>query len=412
MSKVWLIAQHQIRQEVSKRSFLLILFSLPLFLALTVGLGYLTSRLDEESVTLGYVDLADLLAQMPAEPEQGDVQLMPFDSPEAARAALEAGEIDAYYVLMADYATTRQAELVYFEPPGLDAMRTFQDVVRLNLVADQPPAVADRLLSGANVTVRAIENNRRFPDGGPGAGQFVPLIVAVIFAFLVLTTSGYMMEAVVEEKENRTIEIVVSSVSTTEMMTGKIVGAIGIALMQLAVWLAFLVGAVWLGSNVLAIDWLQDITLNWRDLLAIVAVALPCYLFIAALTTLVGATLVESQEAQQVGPLLFILLLLPMYVLVPIIQHPNAPLSLALSFFPLTSAMTIAFRSLFIEVPMWQVVLSAAIALGSGLFTVWLAGGAFRMSMLLYGKRLRWRDLFGGKNKGESIRPHLSEAST
>jgi len=404
MSKVWLIAQHQIRQEVSKRSFLLILFSLPLFLALTVGLGYLTSRLDEESVTLGYVDLADLLAQMPAEPEQGDVQLMPFDSPEAARAALEAGEVDAYYVLPADYATTRQAELVYFEPPGLDAMRTFQDVVRLNLVADQPPAVADRLLSGANVTVRAIENNRRFPDGGPGAGQVVPLIVAFIFAFLVLTTSGYMMEAVVEEKENRTIEIVVSSVSTTEMMTGKIVGAIGIALMQLAVWLAFLVGAVWLGSNVLAIDWLQDITLNWRDLLAIVAVAMPCYLFIAALTTLVGATLVESQEAQQIGPLLFILLLLP------ILQHPNSPLSLGLSFFPVTSVMTIAFRSLFSEVPMWQVVLSAAIALGSGVFTVWLAGGAFRMSMLLYGKRLRWRDLFGGKNKDGPVRPHLSEA--
>jgi ABC-2 type transport system permease protein len=410
MSKVWLIAQHQIRQEVSKRSFLLILFSLPLFLAVTVGLGYLASRLDEESVTLGYVDQADLLAQMPAEPEQGDVRLVPFDSPEAARAALEAGEVDAYYVLMADYATTRQAEIVYFEPPGLDAMRTFQDVVRLNLVADQPPAVADRLLSGANVTVRATENNRRFPDGGPGAGQFVPLIVAVIFAFLVLTTSGYMMEAVVEEKENRTVAIIVSSVSTTEMMTGKIMGALGIALMQLAVWLAFLVGAVWLGSNVLAIDWLQDITLNWRDLLVIVAIALPCYLFIAALTTLVGATLVESQEAQQVGPLLFILLLLPMYLLLPIIQHPNGPLSLGLSFFPVTSVMTVAFRSLFIEVPMWQVVLSAAIALGSGVVTVWLAGGAFRMSMLLYGKRLRWRDLFSGKNKDRPVRPHLSEA--
>jgi len=106
MSKVWLIARHQFRGEVSKRSFLLVLFSLPLFLTFTIGLGYLTVRLEEESTALGYVDQVGLLVETAAQPEEDDVRLIPFDTPEAARAALEAEEIDAYYVLPADYADT------------------------------------------------------------------------------------------------------------------------------------------------------------------------------------------------------------------------------------------------------------------------------------------------------------------
>jgi len=394
MSKVWLIARHQFRQEVSRRSFFLVLFSMPLFLTLSIGLGYLVSRLEQQSTTLGTVDQAGLLVKTLAEPEEYDVRLVPFDTPQIARAALEAGQIDAYYVLAADYADTHRAELVYLKPPHRHAMRHFQNLVRLNLMAGQSPAVVERLLSGANLTVRATESKRDFPAGGPSAGQFVPLTAAAIFAFLVLTTSGYVMEVVVEEKENRTIEIVVSSVSPAQMMTGKMIGALGIALMQLAVWLAFLAGAVWLGGSVLEVDWLQNVNPNWRDILMIVVVALPSYLCIAALMTVVGATLVESQEAQQAGPLFFLLLFVPMYLLVPIAENPNGPLSLGLSFFPVTSVVTIAIRSVFAEIPVWQTALSAVSSLVSGTVMVWLAGKAFRMSMLRYGQRLSWRELF------------------
>ena len=393
MFKMWLIARYQLGQEVRNRSFFLVLFSMPLFLTLVIGLGYLVSRLEQKSTILGYVDPAGLLGRMPAEPEDSDVRLVPFDTPQAARAALEEGQVDAYYLLSADSAGAHQAELVYREPPHPSAMRRFEYVARFNLMADQPPAVAERALSGSNLTVRATGSNRDFPAGGPSGGQFVPLFAAAIYAFLVLTTAGYMMQVVVEEKENRTIEIMVSSVSPAQMMTGKIAGALGIALMQLAVWLAFLVGAKWLGGTVLEIEWLQSIDLDWGDMLPIIAVALPSYLCIAALMTIVGTTLVESQETQQAGPLFFMLLFVPMYLLVPITENLNGPLSLGLSLFPVTSVVTIAIRSVFAEIPGWQTALSAIIALVSGTVMVWLAGKAFRMNMLRYGQRLRWREL-------------------
>jgi ABC-2 type transport system permease protein len=137
----------------------------------------------------------------------------------------------------------------------------------------------------------------------------------------------------------------------------------------------------------------------------IVLIAVPSYLFIAALMTTVGTTLVEGQEAQQAGPLLFLPLLLPAYLLIPIARNLNGPLSLGLSFFPVTAVTTMAVRSVFMEIPGWQIAVSAAIALGGGLGMVWLAGKAFRISMLSYGRRLKLRDLFahgalGGERTG------------
>jgi len=175
---------------------------------------------------------------------------------------------------------------------------------------------------------------------------------------------------------------------------GEIVGALGIALMQLAVWLVCLAGAVWVGGGLLGIGWLQDVNPNWRDVLAIVAVALPTYLFMAALMTIVGSTFTDVQEAQQAGPFFFFLLFLPTYLAIPLIQHPHSPLSVGLSLLPVTSVMTIAIRSLFLQVPAWEIAASAAIASACGVLAVWLASKAFRMSLLRYGQRLKWRDLF------------------
>ena len=395
MYKVWLIARHQYAEEVFKRSFLIALLSLPLFLAVSIGSGYLTQRFERKRTTLGYVDQAGLLSEASAVPETRDVRIVRFETAEEARIALDAGQADAYYILSADYADTHGAELVYFEPPDYRATRYFRDIVRQKLLDGQSPATTERALYGANVTVRATEYKRDFPLRGPGVNQLVPLIAAVIFAFLVLTASGTLMQAVVVEKENRTMEVIVSSVSPGKMMAGKIIGMIGMALTVLLVWLAFFAGAVWLGRFVLEIGWLQTAEPNWIDVLKVVIVAFPSFLFIAALMATVGATMVEVHEVQQAGALFFFPLFLPVYFLVTMAKSPDSVLSIGLSLFPLTSVTTLALRSMMREIPWWQIGASAAVALASGIAMVWLAGRAFRVGMLRYGKRLRLRDLLG-----------------
>jgi ABC-2 type transport system permease protein len=186
-------------------------------------------------------------------------------------------------------------------------------------------------------------------------------------------------------------------------MAGKIIGALGIALLQLVVWVVCLVLAIWLGGDVLEIDWLQDIQPNWRDIGMIVIAALPTYLFMGALTTMIGSTMVDSQEVQQLGGFAFLVLFLPVYLVVPFIRDPNGLLAVAFSLFPPTAVVTIAIRSLLFEVPAWQIALSAAVALACGVGAVWLAGKAFRLSMLRYGQRLRLRDLLARRSRSKPV---------
>ena len=320
MSKLWLVARYHFLQETTKRSFLIVLFSLPLFLAFIVGLGLLFENVQRQSVTLGYVDPAGLLVNVQATVERrADVRLMDFDTPEAALAAVNAGQIDAYIVLPADYPATRAGGA------GLSQGAERRGPARL--LQRRAPERAGRTARRGRRTRACGRRHHHalaqracatIPTGGPSAGQIVPLIAAAIFTFLVLTTSDFMLQALVSEKENRTIEVIVSSVSPAEMMAGKIVGAIGIALLQLAVWLICLVAAAWVGGNLLDVAWLRSVQIGWRDLLLLMAVALPAYFCIAALMTLLGTMMGEGQEAQQASGLL-----LPAAVAAHLPDHPH-----------------------------------------------------------------------------------------
>ncbi|MFN2189970.1 MAG: HDOD domain-containing protein, partial [Candidatus Promineifilaceae bacterium] len=132
-----------------------------------------------------------------------------------------------------------------------------------------------------------------------------------------------------------------------------------------------------------------------HDIGKVVLVALPTYLCIAALMTIIGSSLIDNQEANQAAMLSMVVLFMPIYAFVPLATNPNGALALALTFFPTTGITTVALRSLFMEVPSWQIALSAAIALAAAIFLIWLAGRSFRLAMLRYGQRLKFSELFG-----------------
>jgi ABC-2 type transport system permease protein len=243
------------------------------------------------------------------------------------------------------------------------------------------------------VNFRAENHGREYPGGDPSAGSIVPLITAVVFIFVILSTSGLMTDAVVREKENRTMEIVLTSVSPGQMMTGKILGIGATALTQLVVWVLCLVGAVWLAANVLDVEWVQNVTPVWTDLLKLAAIAAPTFLLIAAVMATIGSTIAEPQEAQQLGGLLFLLLFSPIYLIIPIMQNPNGGLALALSLVPVTSVLANAMRMISYNVPVAQVAAASGIGFLAAGVMIWVAGKALRVGMLRYGRRVRLREV-------------------
>ncbi len=386
MSKIWLVAERQFKKEVFQRGFLLALIAMPLFLGFTAAMGWLGERMRQQTTTLGYVDQGNALGQMPATLDD-QVSLVRFDTPEAARAALESGQIDAYYALPADYPQSQRTELVYMQ--GFDGGWAFTQAVRRNLLAAETQAVAERALAGPEMAVHATSLNKTVTMGSPGLQEFLPLIMAALFAFLVMTVAATLMEAMAAEKQNRTIEIVVSSISPGQMMAGKIIGVVGMALLLAASWVTILLVFAWFGANIMAWDWLQGISIDGRDLALLLMVALPSFVCMAALMVALGATVVDAQEAQQLGAVAFLIIFVPIYLFFVFGDNPNGPLAIAFSLFPLTSVSTLAVRSMFMQVPTAQFLAAALIALVSAVIMIWLAGKLFRANMLRYGQGLR-----------------------
>ena len=396
MHKLGRIAIHEYRLNVFKRSFLLTLMSVPLIIALNVALGfYLESRGDDDS-PVGYVDRAGLLADPIPAPVSGSrepLAFLPFSTEQEARTALESGQIQAFFAIPAGYPETRDATLLYLEEPGGSAIRQLYDFIQINLLADRPAGVARRAaLIGEGVIKRSLDGSREVPDEGPSFGIIMPMLIGFAFLFLFLMNAGYLMQAVVEEKENRTMEVVVTSVSPGQLIGGKVLGVVAVGLTQLTTWAAVGIVAVVVASAA-GIEWFQDASLDWDLILATVALAIPAYLCTAALMTAIGATTTSTQESQATGAIFFILHVVPLYLAWLIIDTPNAAVPTLLSFLPFTALLTVILRNIFASVPAWQVAVAVGLQVLYAAAALWLASRAFRLGMLQYGQRLNWRKL-------------------
>jgi ABC-2 type transport system permease protein len=181
------------------------------------------------------------------------------------------------------------------------------------------------------------------------------------------------------------------------MIAGKVLGIVAISLLQFATWVGFGIAAVLIGGNVLGLEWFQNPVLEWGTILKMFAIAVPSYITASALMFALGSTVAELQEGQSVGALFFMLHMLPLYAIVHLIETPNSLVATLMSVAPFTSLMAIGLRSLFTVVPLWQFLTSLLIQWTCALAALWFASKAFRLGMLLYGKRLRLSEILKRK---------------
>lgn len=398
MNKLWQVAIYEYKRHVLQKRFIWVLVSVPLLLAFMIGLGFLINFIENNDDPVGYVDHAGLLADplhLPDSSRFSDpVRMIAFENEETARAALDVEEIQAYYVLSPDYYETNSVQLYYNQAPGENAREDFWNFMQLNLLAAHPPEIAQRAEQGANFTIRTLDGVREF--GSDDWINFVlPFFAGLAFIILIFTSSGYLMNAVVQEKENRTIEILVTSVSSNRLIAGKVLGIMGVSLTQFLSWAAFGIVAVLLAQFYFELTWLENLKLDSTAILLMVLALIPAYVMVAALMTALGASVAQSQEAQQMTALITLPIMSPYWLAALILQSPNSPLVTALTLFPLTSPTTITMRAALTQIPAWQAVSSVALLILSAAGAMWLAAKAFHLGMLRYGKRLTWKELLG-----------------
>ncbi len=398
MAKIWHIIKYEYSRHVFQKRFLFSLLSLPMAVIAMVGVVLLMGVFSMDSTPVGYIDHSGILADPLRLETSGDIfdpliEFRAYQDEDLARTDLEAGEIQAYYILPEDYVESLSVELFYLEEPGSGVQSQFRSFVRRNLMEAEniDPQLEKRLSEGSLVTVEALDGSRTMRED-QWFLIFTPFIAGILYIIVVMTSGGYLMQAVVEEKENRTMEIVITSVTPGQLMTGKIIGNIAIGLTQLVIWLLF----GWLGLVVGGYFWpvLQDFSLPANYILILIVLLLPSFVMISALMAAIGATMTEMREAQQISGMFSISTTIPFYVSSMIMMNPNGTLATVLSFFPLTSPITILMRMGFAVVPTWQIALNIVLLVIFAVLAIWFAGRAFRMGMLQYGKKLSLKEIF------------------
>jgi ABC-2 type transport system permease protein len=390
MRNFWLVARHEYRRTVGRRAFLLLTLAIPVGLAALIALVVAIETGGKSTLPIGYVDQAGVLeadAQASLPDAEERVPVRAFADEEAARAALEQEEIQAFFVLPPTYPESLATDVYYLEePPGEAAWEDFDDFVRANLVRPYPEAVQVRLLEGTEVIVRDIASGRAFRSGPE---LVVPVIGSILFFVATMMASGYMLQVVADEKENRTMEVMLTSVTPGQLILGKAVGLLAAALTQLGIYVVTGVVTVILARPF--VPDLAEMTVPWGYLGVMALFFVPAYALIAAIMVALGSAVTEVQQGQQVAGLLNLVFALPLLLVVMILRDPGAPVVVFFSLFPPTAFMTIALRWGLGTVPVWQLGVSWVLLVATAGGVFWLAAKVFRAGMLRYGQPLSLR---------------------
>jgi ABC-2 type transport system permease protein len=398
MNKTFTILKHEFRQTFKSRSFIIITLALPLLAILGLGIyqgvqhWYHPATPQEEKI--GYIDQTGMFGNYTSQP---GVMFILYPGEQQAKDALLSKNIKEYFVISSDYLSsgliTRYTTSREPTPSAKTTEQITNFLVSNMLGGEVSPQVLDRVKTPVLLASIRLDESGEIVPGQDVVGSFVvPIVFALLFMISIFFASGFLFQSVTEEKENRVIEILLSSISSRQLLVGKVLGLGAAGLIQVVVWLITLIVFSQVAKGI--IPALSDLSIpasliGWGLLYFVLG-----YLLFAALYAGVGSISASAREGQGWSTIFVLPAILPYYFSYFIISSPESAASRALTFFPLTSPITSMMRLASHAMPPWEIALSLIILLGSIALTMWLAAKIFRVFLLMYGKRPALRAIF------------------
>jgi ABC-2 type transport system permease protein len=397
MRKFWLVAKQEYLKRVRKKSFIAGTLLFPIIFGIIIAVTIFIIERDKNTKPLGYVDHSGVLARglLPElEDDEEMIAMVAYPNQDVALTALEAGEIQAFQVIPENYLESHKVDLYYWEEyPDRSVLDEFNDFMRENLLPAESGEIQKRIIEGVNLTLQSADGTRKFNQESGFITVLFPMAVAMFFIFAEMGASGYFLQAITDEKENRTMEIAITSISPLQLIGGKSMGLIAVALTQITIWLTTIVITLMLAAQIF--PELQGLELPWEILLVFIFFFVPTYALIGGIMTAIGGAVTELQEGQQISGILSLLFTFPLFLTAQVLADPNSSFLIFLSYWPTTSFLMITLRWGLTIIPIWQIILSWFILVFSGALIVWIASRIFRLGMLRYGKRLSLKAVIG-----------------
>ncbi len=404
MRNVFLVIRHEVDAVLRKPSFWLMTFLFPAFIIAITIVSQVVARTAFEDLegnplsggggpAIGYVDHAGVIARLPEGLPPGLLEAFPDEA--SARAALEAGRVSQYYVVPADFIASGDLVLIDSEFSPFSTFTTsslFEYLIRFNLVGDS--ALANLVLD-PTLSVRSEALAPEPPrDASDPLSFFVPFAVLFIFFFVITTSSGFMLQSVSKEKENRVMEVLLISLRPRELMLGKVVGLGLVALFQMAIWLGGGLLALDRGTSLLGVAGSFELPpgfVVWALLYFVLG-----YLTYASLLGAIGALAPSAREGTQFTFVAMLPLMIPLWVNPVFTESPDGALATILSLFPLTAPTSMITRLAASSVPIEQLLIGLAGLAVTAYVFVLLSARFFRADTLLSTSRFNWRRMVSG----------------
>jgi ABC-2 type transport system permease protein len=434
MSKMFAVLRREYLQAVRKKSFIIITLAMPLLMAALFFIPSMIAMkgLGEKNVVVvdgtgrlqTALERADAFAPKRSRGEPSEIEKMAeqsqknvpvgnlrtryvsaadADPREVAQPFLDRmsakdkeDPIDGVLVIPTTVFESSEATLTYFSRSSTDLMaqerlgRGINDEIQKSRLTERGIEAGEIDTILRRVRVDAVQLTRAGEEKMGGEMNF---LIGFLFAALLLIPSLVygveVMRGIVQEKTDRVVEVLVSSLTPMQLLSGKILGLAAVGLTQLAVWLLMggIFGGYSAGIAAMATDFNLLQFLRPAVFVYFVVFFLLAYLIYVSFYAIAGAICNSEKEAQQfVSPVIFILML-PWFLMMPIIMNPDSSLSVGLSLFPLFAPITMFARILVSEPATWQIILAIVLSIATIYVLFWITAKIFRVGILSYGKR-------------------------
>lgn len=245
--------------------------------------------------------------------------------------------------------------------------------------AGYDPATIDALTSVPRVRSTTVTEQGE-TETNEAIQMLLPLGMMALLMIAVMTGGSYLMTTTIEEKSSRVVEVLLAAVSPRQLMTGKVLGQLGVGLLLMVVYSGLGIGAL---SAFSLLSFLEPATIVYLMIFFLLA-----YFMIGSFMAAVGAAVNELREAQSLQTPVMLVVMIPWLLWLPISRDPHAPWVVALSLIPPINpfAMLLRITSATTEpVPTWQILLSIGLGIVGVYISIWLCAKIFRVGILLHG---------------------------
>ena len=375
MSKTWQVIRFEVIRSLKKPSFWLAALLVPILLGFYIFIAALSgynageaieAGVDTADMTLGVFDEAKYLAiKTFVNTKEEKQELKDYPSKEAGISDVKNDKIDIFYYLPAKFAEEHTVE-IYVKPDTVSVFNDYANPIRSLLSATALSEVSPANLAvitnsvGYNTTTFSADDNHEVDASEAISKIAIPAIGLAMFYILIVVLGNRLTAAMVEEKENRISELILTSIKPINLIVGKIVSLMILGIIQLLVLIIPLIIAYIVALRYDAIPFNISLTFDATLIAEYLILLLVSYFLFTSLCVVIGTMSSSAKDANSFMSVIIILTILPIFFIGSFATHDIQPFTYFLTYFPPSAPLALMLRGLFGTLPTWELLLGIA----------------------------------------------------